>query len=184
MKNNIGKTEILVINTKRAPISKMQIKIEDEGKQILLKPEKHTKVLGIFLDDKINWTKQISNVKKKSMNVIRNLHRINHLLPCTLRIHLYKALVCPQFDYADVVWGGCGVVNSKRLQTTQNFAIKSITGNKKSDSATQSFQKLKFLKLDQRRYLHEATFTHKSLIFQNPDEICNSYLQQISTGNT
>ena len=118
------------------------------------------------------------------MNVTRNIHRINHLLPYKLRIHLYTALIFPQFDYADIVWGGCGVVNSQRLQTVQNFAVKSITGNKKSDSATQSFQKLKFLRLHQRRYLHEATFTHKSLLFHNPDEINSSYFQQISTGNT
>lgn len=184
MKNNIGKTEVLVINIKRAPVNRMKIRIKDEGKEILLKPQNHIKILGILLDDKLNWTKQVSNVKKKSMNVTRNIHRINHLLPYKLRIHLYTALICPQFDYADIVWGGCGVVNSQRLQTVQNFAVKSITGNKKSDSATQSFQKLKFLRLHQRRYLHEATFTHKSLLFHNPDEINSSYFQQISTGNT
>ena len=184
MKNNIGKTEVLVINIKRSPVNTMKIRIIDDGKEILLKPQKHIKILGILLDDQLNWTKQVSNVKKKSMNVIRNIHRINHLLPYKLRIHLYTALICPQFDYADIVWGGCGVVNSQRLQTVQNFAIKSITGNKKSDSATKSFQKLKFLRLHQRRYLHEAAFTHKSLLFHNPEEINNGYLQQISTGNT
>ena len=118
------------------------------------------------------------------MNAIRNIHRINNLIPIKLRIHLYNALISPQFDYADIAWGGCGKLNSRRLQTTQNFAIKSITGNKKSDSATASFNKLKFLRLHQRRYLHEATFAHKSLLFQNPDEINNQYLQQLSIGNT
>ena len=118
------------------------------------------------------------------MNAIRNIHRINYLLPVKQRIHLYNALVSPQFDYADTVWGGCGKVNSQRLQITQNFAVKSITGNKKYDSATSSFKKLKFLRLEQRRYLHEAVFTHKSLLFQNPGEINNSYFNQIPTGNT
>ena len=184
MKNNIGKTEVLVINTRRAQVNMMKIRIKDEGKEILLKPKNHIKILGIFLDDQLNWTKQVSNVKKKSMNATRNIHRINHLIPYKLRIHLYTSLVCPQFDYADIVWGGCGVVNSQRIQTVQNFAVKSITGNKKSDSATKSFQKLKFLKLNQRRYLHEATFTHKSLLFHNPDEINSTFIQQISTGNT
>ena len=169
---------------KRAPVSNMQIRIIDEGKPIILKPKQHIKILGVFLDNKLNWTKQISNVKSKSMNAIRNIHRINHLLPIKQRIHLYNALISPQFDYGDTVWGGCGKVNSQRLQIMQNFAVKSITGNKKSDSATSSFKKLKFLKLEQRRYLHEAVFTHKSLLFQNPEDINNSYLKQIPTGNT
>ena len=118
------------------------------------------------------------------MNVTRNIHRVNHFLPVKQRIYLYNTLISPQFDYADIVWGGCGKVNSQRLQITQNFAVKSITGNKKYDSATRSFQKLKFLRLDQRRHLHEAVFTHKSLLFQNPDEINNTYLQQIPTCDT
>ena len=110
------------------------------------------------------------------MNVTRNIHRINHLLPIKHKVHLYNALISPKFDYADTIWGGCGKVNSQRLQIVQNFAAKSITGNKKSDSATKSLSKLKFLKLDQRRHVHETVFAHKLLLFMNPDQINNTYL--------
>ena len=184
MKNNITKTEVLVINTKKAPVNNMKIQVIDTGKPKTLKPKQHIKILGVYLDDKLNWKKQISNVKSKAMNAIRNIHRINHLLPIKQRVQLYNSLISPQFDYADVVWGGCGAVNNQRLQVAQNFAIKSITGNKKSDSATASFNKLKFLRLEQRRFLHEAVFCHKSLLFQNPEEINNSYLKQLPVGNT
>ena len=169
---------------KKAPVNNMKIQVIDTGKPKTLKPKQHIKILGVYLDDKLNWKKQISNVKSKAMNAIRNIHRINHLLPIKQRVQLYNSLISPQFDYADVVWGGCGAVNNQRLQVAQNFAIKSITGNKKSDSATASFTKLKFLRLEQRRFLHEAVFCHKSLLFQNPEEINNSYLKQLPVGNT
>ena len=174
MKNNKGKTEVLAINL-RGQTNMIKIKITDEGKQIVLKPKQHIKILGVYIDDKLNWTKQVNYVKRKSMNVTRNIHRINYLLPIKQKVHLYNALISPQFDYADIIWGGCGKVNSQRLQIVQNFAAKSITGNKKFDSATKSLTKLKYLKWDQR-HIHETVFTHKSLLFMNPDQINNTYL--------
>ena len=128
----------------------------------------------------LNWNSQINYVKSKSINAIRNVHRINHFLPIKHRILLYNSLICPHFDYSDVVWGGCGIVNSQKLQTAQNFAVRSITGSRKRDSVSASFRKLKFLQLHQRRYLHEVVFTHKSLTFLNPSEINNTYLEQLS----
>jgi hypothetical protein len=75
-----------------------------------------------------------------------------HLLPIKVKIHLYNALITPHFDCADVVSGGCGKTNCKKLQLALNFAAKSITGNRKHDTATNSLQKLKFLNLQQTQH--------------------------------
>ena len=184
MKNNIGKTEILIMNTRNINLKNIAVKIKDEGQQISLKPQSFIKVLGVLIDDKLNWCKQVNKVKRNSINATRNLHRINHLLPIKEKVNLYNTLIVPHFDYADVVWGGCGKVNSSKLQVVQNFAAKSITGHKKSDSATYSLQKLKFLNLQQRRNIHEAVFTHKSLQQLNPTNINNEYAKQCPTSNT
>ena len=184
MKNNIGKTEVLIINNKKANLKNINIKVNDDGEVIEIKPKSHIKILGVLIDDKLNWTKQVNSVKRNALNSIRNLHRINHLLPTKLKVNLYNSLVSPYFDYADVVWGGCSKENSRKLQLAQNFAVKSITGNKKFDSATNSFEKLKFLKLHQRRTIHETVFTHKSILNLNPTNINSDYLQQRPTSNT
>ena len=118
------------------------------------------------------------------MNATRNLHRINHLLPIKEKVNLYNALIVPHFDYADIAWGGCGKINSNKLQIVQNFAAKSITGHKKHDSATFSRNKLKFLDLQQRRNIHEAAFVHKSLQHLNPTNINSEYAKQQPTSNT
>ena len=123
-------------------------------------------------------------IRKTASNTIRKLHRINHLLPIELKIQLYNALVVPHFDYADVIWGGCSIEMSRKLQITQNFSIKSITGAKKYDHVTESFEKLKFLNLKQRRNIHEVVFAHKSLLGNHPNEICQMFLQQCPTSNT
>ena len=40
------------------------------------------------------------------------------LIPVNLRIQLCYSLVTPHYDYADIIWGGCGSVNSEKLQIT------------------------------------------------------------------
>ena len=181
MQNNIEKTELLIINPKNN-LNKTKFTLKENGKKITIKPASNIKVLGIKIDENLNWTTQTNAVKKNALNSIRHLHRINHLLPMKLRIQLYNSLVTPHFDYADIIWGGCGSVNSKKLQITQNFAVRSITGSKKRDSASASFQKLKFLNLQQRRNVHEAVFTNKSLLHLNPIDISLKYINQCSSG--
>ena len=64
------------------------------------------------------------------MGKIRNLHRINFMLPCQHRISLYNAIISPQFDYGDVLWGGANQKELNSLQRIRNFVIKSILAKK------------------------------------------------------
>ena len=176
MKNNTGKSEILIINAKKN-LKRINIKVKDGNKIIKIHPKPFIEVLGVIIDDKLNWSKQTSAVKKKAFNCIRSIHRVNPMLPVKLRIFLYTTLVTPILDYADVIWGHCGEVQMMNLQKAQNFAIKSIVGKKKYDSTTEAFSKLKFLNLNQRQTVHEATFTLKSLLDVNPSHINLDYLE-------
>ena len=119
MKNNIGKTEVLVINTRKAQYN-ITVKVKDEKEMIEIKPKETIKILGVHLDRNMSWKRQINETRKKASNAIRNIHRVNRMVPIKQRVQLYNALVTPHFNYSDVIWGGCGIVNSKRLQVTQN----------------------------------------------------------------
>ena len=184
MKANQGKTEILIINTKNINTKCLKIKVIEKGKVKMLTPSKSIKILGVIIDENLNWKKQISYVKKHATNTIRKLHRINHLLPVDVRIQLYNSLVVPHFDYCDIIWAGCGVESARKLQVSQNFAVRSLTGAKKRESASESFEKLKFLNLKQRRLIHEVVFAHKSLLHHHPNDICDMYTRQCPTSNT
>lgn len=183
MKNNIGKTELLLINTSMKN-EKIKVNIQHEGKRIMLESKPYIKVLGILIDSKLNWTKQVNSVKRNAMNATRNIHRVNNILPTKHRVTLYKSVISPLFSYADIIWGGCGTKDSQSLQRVQNFAAKSITGNRKYDSATASLRQLKFLNLQQRRQVHESVFTHKALLNENTESINQLYSKYLSTANT
>ena len=176
MKNNTKKSEILIINAKKN-LKHINIKVKEGNKILKIHPKPSIEILGVQLDEKLNWSKQILSVKKKAFNSIRCIHRVNPFLPVKLRIFLYTTLVTPIFDYADVVWGHCGEVQMMNLQKARSFAIKSICGMRKRDSTTDAFSKLKFLNLSQRQTVHEATFTLKSLLEINPSHINVEYLK-------
>ena len=183
MKNNIGKTEVIVINTSQRN-QYIQIKVKDEGKDVTIKSKQHIELLGVIIDNNLNWKKQVMKVKRNAFNVTRNIHRVNHLLPEKHRLNLYHAIISPQFSYADIVWGGCNQVEKMSLQRVQNFAAKSITGNKKYDSATNSLKHLKLLNLEQRLSIHETVFAHKAIEGKLSANINKIYKDHLSTGNT
>ena len=183
MKNNIGKTEVIVFSSNQKQNIKLSINVVDEGEQVIIKSKSSIKILGIILDSNLNWEKQV-NAIKKAFNVTRNIHRINHLLPEKQRIKLYHALISPQFSYADIIWGGCRQKDSRRLQSVQNFAAKSITGHRKYDSATNSLKQLNFLNLHQRRQVHENVFSHRGLLQQSSANINSQYMEYTSKANT
>ena len=182
LQTNPTKTKILIFNyNKENPVS-FEATVFGKSKKIFPKP--HVKILGVYVDKDLNWVKHINHVKKKSMNVTRNIHRINYLLPIQHRINLYHGVISPQFEYADVAWGGCAEKDKKRLQTVQNFAAKSITGNRKKDSATQSLKKLNFLNLQQRRQVHDSVFAHKALLEKSTANLHSQYASLIPKHKT
>ena len=183
MKNNIDKTEVLMIATNHKN-EYIKISVKHEGKNIVITSKSHIEILGVIIDTNLNWRKQINEVRKKSFNITRNIHQVNHLLPLKSRLNLYHAVISPQFDYADVVWSGCGQKESKSLQRVQNFAAKSITGNRKYDSATESLMKLNLLNLQQRRSVHETVLVHKALQDKSSENINTLYQQHLSKSNT
>ena len=183
MRINTDKTEILVFKQTKIKIN-MSIPILYNNTKIKLQPKPFVEILGVLIDAELSWDKQINSVKKYSMDKTRNLHRINKFLPKQSRINMYNTIIVPVFDYCDVIYGGCTERNSKRLQIVQNLAVKSITGNKKYDSATPSFKELNFLNLKQRRKIHESVFIHKALTENSTPNLHQEYSQYIPNANT
>lgn len=183
MKNNIGKTEIIVINTTQKN-ERIKVTVEDEGINVSITSKPYIEILGVIIDNNLNWRKQVNKVKKKAFNITRNIHQINHLLPMKHRLNLYHAVISPQFSYADIVWGGCNQKEKLSLQRVQNFAAKSITGNRKYDSATNSLKQLRLLNLEQRLSIHETVLVQKALQNKSSENINSLYKEQLSTANT
>ena len=183
MKNNIDKTEILVMS-KGKETPKIEIEFEDDNKHIKIKPEESLKILGIYVDKNLNWNEQIRHTKKRAMNAIINLSRAKHMLTEKTKIILYNTLVTPHFTYGDIIWGGCSQENARKLQVAQNFAMRTIKNKRKRESAKEILHEMKYLNLAEKRQVHEAVFITKSLLNKTAQNITNKYLLYLSEADT
>ena len=182
MKVNASKTELVIFKSKRNTNPQIEIKVPQTRKKITPKP--YIKVLGVHIDSSLSFEKHINLLKRRTMNTTRNLHRVNHLIPTDKQLILYNALVSVQWNYADVIYNGCNEKSKKSLQIVQNFAARSMTKNKKYDSATQSLRQLKLLKLHQRRAIHESVFIHKIMLSKTPANLYEQYRKYFFKSNT
>ena len=119
-------------------------------------------------------------MKQKATNCIRNLHRINQLIPMKQRRILYNSLVTPHFSYADTIWGNCGTINSNKIQQAQNFAAKSMLGIGKYSSSTQALKKLELIPLSEKRKINTAVLIKKSLLGRAPENLQQLFQNQKS----
>ena len=181
--NNASKTEIMLITGKKHKET-FYIEIADQGKKKKLELKDSIKILGVHLDNQLNWSKQVQEVNKKANYAVRNLQRVNMLLPFKPKILLYNSLVASHFNYADTVWAGCSTKDQNKLQRTQNLAVKSILGMKKNESATAALKSAKLLPLVEKRKIHEAVFIHKGLQHKLPLSVCNQYAQHKISSNS
>ena len=116
----------------------------------------------------MSWNTHVTKLRNKTIGIVKHLHRINKLLPLKAKLTLYDSLVASHLNYADVIWSGCNLGNKQKLQTVQNFALKSILDKKKSDSATEALETLRYLNLEEndkfmRPYSHTKYYTEKCL---------------------
>ena len=160
-----------------------EIVTHEDGKEIILEAKESIKVLGVQLDKHMSWNEHVTKLRNKTIGIVRHLHRVNKLLPTKVKLQLYDSLVASHLNYADVVWSGCSKANKQKLQHVQNFALKSILGMRKFDSATEALQTLNYLNLEEKRKVHEAVFTHKALNEKMPRNITEEYKKLQSYAN-
>ena len=67
---------------------------------------KHTRLLGITLDDRLSWVNHLTDVKKNFVNKL-NLLKRSSFLNRNAQLDLYFKIILPSVLYGLVVWGGC-----------------------------------------------------------------------------
>ena len=171
---NPTKTELMMLGRKPKE-DNMSINVEEGGNIIPLKLAPQIKILGVTIDDQLNWKRQVKQVKKRATNIIRNLARASKVLPQEAKRILYDSLVAPHLSYADVVWDGCLREQQNELQRVHNFAARMVTGAAKYTSATMALQRLGMVPLVEKRRIHQAVMARKLINGTGPRELCGIF---------
>ena len=84
------------------------------------------KMLGVTLDDKLNFNEHVRNMCQTASCQINALKRISNFLNEQCRMHVYQYFISANFNYCPIVWLLCGNTNLKKLETLQERAIATV----------------------------------------------------------
>ena len=131
-------------NQMEANPSKFQIMIADDEDNTTInitnstsiKSERNVKLLGVTLDNQMNFSAHVSELLKKSSRQLNCLKRVAYPLEQKIKLLLYKSFVAANFNYCPAVWHNCGAQNTAKLEKLQFRALKFVFNDYTSDYAS------------------------------------------------
>ena len=148
---NIKKTHYILFTTKR--IGSVTLNIRIDGCKI--GKVKHTKFLGVFIDEKLNWKKHISHISGKISRGMGVLRKVRTVLPASSLKTLYHSMIYPYYTYCNYVWGNSCFETLKPIYYKQKDCVRIITMSKRREHTEPLFKKLNLLQLyDINKYMY------------------------------
>ena len=93
---------------------------------IIIKSETHVKLLGVLIDQQLNFTAHVSGLCKKAAKQLNALSRISGYIDTNSRHIIYKSFIASNFNYCPIVWHFCGKRNTDKLEKMQERALRII----------------------------------------------------------
>ena len=101
--------------------------------------------LGLKLDKKLSFKEHLKDKFAKVNRGIRILKKLSGFLPRHSLITLYKSLIRPHLDYADIIYDQLNNLNlCNKIETCQHNAALAIPGAIRGSSKERLYQELGF----------------------------------------
>ena len=134
----------------------------------------HLKVLGVTLDQKLNFDMHIDSICLSAARQINALKRLSRFLDQDSRVLIYKSFVLSNFSYSPITWIFGGKGNSTKLEKLQERALRFVYRDttstyeeilKRGDFLPLSIYRLKFLAIEVYRCINNLNPTNLSDLF-------------------
>ena len=155
---NVAKSKLLYFTNKnRNSLQNITIKINNET----LKEVDSAKYLGVYMDNKLNWSTHTNNVKLRLSKGISMLALIRHYVPDSVRRSLYFTFVNSHTDYNLLNWGTAPPTSMETIASKTRKAIRIISFKDKDEPALPLFKKHSILPIEKNLQLKQAAFMWK-----------------------
>ena len=153
---NLNKTVCMLFNYRSKNATQLKIRIDD----VVIPQVPHTKFLGLYLDEKLNWKKHLDQLIRKIKSNTKLLRENKKLVSTHVEKILYYSQIFSHINYGICVWGNHLPNHAiDQLQKLQNKCI-SIVGNVKKTSPSQ-YKNLRILRIDEIIKLENLKFAYK-----------------------
>ena len=156
---NAAKTKLMVFasRTKVKRCKDVEVRIGDER----LKMVPYFKYLGITLDSTLNFTKHIASVIQLICYKMTLLAKLKKYLKDETALLIYKTMLLPYFDYADVIFCKANMKDTDKLQTLQNKCLRICMGRDRRFDTGRAHKLANTPFLKDRREAHVCNFMFK-----------------------
>ena len=121
MKANPDKFQFMVLSSD--PLEQQKIEIEND---ITLLSESRVKLLGIIIDDRLQFNDHISAMCCRAARQLNAVAKISKHLDSKSKHIIYNSFVASNFNYCPLVWHFCGQVNNNKLEKLQERSLRII----------------------------------------------------------
>ena len=154
---NVGKSECLIFGQTNKKNRLTCIEVDDLNIPIV----DHTKFLGLWIDDKLNWKKHVENLKVKLNRNYRLLCNSRNLLNTITQKLLYYAQIHSHLQYSIVSWGN--MISATELSKLQSIQNKCIATLLPMNNLTEIFKRERILNINELIQLSNCKLVYKLL---------------------
>ena len=140
------------------------------------------KYLGVILDNFLTFDQHTDYIHGKAVKKLGIVRKAREFLDMGTSVKLYQSLVLPHMDYCDIVYSCTSDANLQKLQKVQDCACRILLRADRRAHVNDMHERLKFLKLNQRRELHLSVECFKQV--SNNASSLNYYFKKRATRNT
>ena len=121
---NIDKFQSLTINPRNIDAdNKSNVLIIDDHK---INKTEHIKLLGVYIDESLNFTKHTSETCTKASQKVGVLVRLRNLIPCQAKLIPYKTAIMSHLTYCHLVWHSCRSSDRRKIERVQERALRAV----------------------------------------------------------
>ena len=108
---------------------------------------KSFKLVGIMLDDKLNWAQHAGYIRGKLSRANYALARAKRILPLKIKLMTYNSLLKCHMDYCQPIWGNCPASYKRGFLKLQKTAVRNISLSSYNHHSEPLFKRLKSLNM-------------------------------------
>ena len=83
-------------------------------------------LLGVSIDDQMNFKKHVGEVTKKASKQVGVLLRLPNIIPQSAKLQIYKTAILPLLTYCHIIWHFCAASDVRKVGRVQEKALRAV----------------------------------------------------------
>ena len=110
----------------------MDLPSEIKVQENIIKAENSVKLLGIEIDDNLNFKNHVNILCNKASRQLKVMYRFKNILGQKEKLLLFRSFILSTFNFCPVVWNFCGVGCIRKIEKIQERALRFLSNDYKS----------------------------------------------------